>query len=162
MRDPKLDTPDASDTPVPAWLRSLVTWMDEAFVIPGTRFRIGFDAILGFLIPGVGDTLTAGSQVALLWAAFRAHVPRVVLARMVLNAGIDALLGVVPLAGDAFDAFFKANRRNLQLLERHRGRGPLKATAGDYFVVIAALAALAALLLLPFILLTLLLGSAFN
>jgi hypothetical protein len=162
MRDHKPDTSDASDTPVPAWLRSLVTWMDEAFVVPGTRFRIGMDAIIGFLVPGAGDTLTAGSQVALLWSAFRARVPRVVLARMVLNAGIDALLGVVPFAGDAFDAFFKANRRNLQLLERHRGRGPLKATAGDYVVVFAALGAVGALLLLPFVLLTLVLGAVFR
>jgi len=97
--------------------------MDELFAVPGTRLRFGLDALLG-LLPGVGDTAAAMASVYILSAAHRHGVPRVTLARMALNVAIDALVGAIPLAGDAFDVYFKANRRNVELLRRHIAAGP--------------------------------------
>lgn len=146
----------AAPPPVPAWLRTLVSWMDDAVRVPGTNLRIGLDALLGFLMPGAGDALTALSHLALVWFAFRARVPGVVLARMLLNVAIDALVGVLPIAGDVFDVFFKANRRNLELLERNRGQGSVRATPGDYAVVMGAMLGVLVVLTLPLILIALL------
>jgi len=108
----------ASASSVAPWIRGLVRLMDDAITIPGTSIRIGWDAILGLVLPAAGDAATAVSQVALLVAAVRARAPGVVIARMVLNVGIDTLVGSIPLLGDLFDVGFKANRKNLQLLER--------------------------------------------
>lgn len=98
-------------------LRRLADRMDARFRIPGTRMRFGWDSILG-LIPGVGDAAALLPGVYLIHQASRMGVRRSVLARMAANAGIDFVVGGVPLAGDIFDLFFKSNRRNLALLER--------------------------------------------
>lgn len=146
----------AAPTPVPPWLRTLVRWMDEALPVPGTNLRIGLDAVIGLLLPGAGDALTAASHLALLWFAFRSRVPRIVLARMLLNVAIDALVGVLPVAGDLFDVVFKANRRNLDLLERNRGQGSVRATSADYAVAVGAMLGVLVLLSLPLIVIALL------
>lgn len=142
----------------PPWVHALVRLMDEAIPIPGTKIRIGWDAIIGFLFPGVGDAASALSHLTLLYFAFRAGVSKVVLARMVWNVAIDELWGSVPIAGDLFDAGFRANRKNLELIDRnaHTRRGT---TAGDYIVVYGAIAAVIGIVLLPFILLGLLGGA---
>lgn len=119
----------------PPWVRALVRFMDDAIAIPGTRFRVGWDAIIGTLAPWVGDGIAALSHVTLIWSAFRAGLPRVVFARMLLNVAVDALAGSVPILGDLFDAVFKANRRNLELLERVARQPTRAATTGDYAIV---------------------------
>lgn len=96
----------------------LVHLLDDAFPIPGTPWRIGLDPILG-LLPGAGDALSSALSLALLREAVRLGVPRRVLQRMIFTMLIDYVLGLVPLVGDAGDVFFRANRRNLRLLERH-------------------------------------------
>ena len=102
-------------------VRGLSTLLDSAIRIPGTRFRVGLDPILG-LIPGIGD-LTAGAMGAYVLAvAAQAGVPRTVLVRMLANLGLDALFGSVPLLGDLFDATYKANNRNVALLEQALAR----------------------------------------
>ena len=127
------------------WLREFVRLMDNAFTVPGTRIKLGWDSIMGLLLPGAGDAASAVSHVALLLAAFQARVSKVVIARMVLNAAIDALVGVVPGLGDVFDVAWKANARNLELLERAERRGT-RATITDYvFVGLAVIAVLAVL-----------------
>jgi hypothetical protein len=144
----------ASAARAPSWARWLVTAMDDALPIPGTRFRIGWDAIAGFVVPGLGDAITAASHVALLVAAFQARVPAVVLMRMLWNALVDVITGLVPLVGDAFDVAFKANVRNLELLERAlhaEAHGRNAATRGDYAVVCAALLGLLAIIVTPLI-----------
>lgn len=141
-----------SAPPIRDWLRVLVRLMDDAFRIPGTDIRIGWDAILGFLLPGVGDAATAVSQIAILLAALRARAPWIVIARMILNVGIDSLLGSVPLLGDVFDAGFKANRKNLELLERLEGVGTRPARATDYVVVALAIGLVLALIAAPLVL----------
>jgi hypothetical protein len=103
----------------------LVFLLDQALRIPGTRWRVGLDGIVGLLFPGGGDALGALVSAALVLLAARQGLPRVVVARMVFNVAVDALGGAVPLLGDLFDFGWKANTRNLRLLERHRsGRPP--------------------------------------
>ena len=71
------------------------------------------------LIPGIGELTTPVFTVLLLFTGLRMRVPLVVLARMVLNTGVDALIGLIPVLGDITDVGWKANLRNLELLERH-------------------------------------------
>jgi hypothetical protein len=101
-----------------------VAWlMDRAFYIPGTRIHIGLDAILG-LLPIGGDVLTGLVQAGLVLVAFRYYkVPKIVAARMAANVLIDVAVGAIPLLGDLFDIGFKANTRNVQLLEAYRHPG---------------------------------------
>lgn len=119
-------------------LRTLVRLLDDAVRIPGTDFRIGFDALIG-LIPGFGDIAGGIMSVMVILAAARAGAPRSVIARMLGNAGIDMVLGAVPLLGDLFDAGWKANRRNLNLLERYLER-PTETRSASLLFVIGAIA----------------------
>ncbi len=136
----------------PAWLRLLVRFMDDAIPIPGTRYRLGLDSLLGFVLPGAGDAISGMSHIAILFSAFRARVPRVVLFRMVLNAAMDAATGAVPVAGDLFDVAFKANRKNLELLERTDRQPTRAATASDYAVLALAVFAVIVLMSIPVLL----------
>jgi hypothetical protein len=99
-------------------LRTLARVQDELFRIPGTRIRFGLDALVG-LIPGVGDALTGGVSVYLLVTATRMGAPPSVVARMAGNVALDLLVGAIPLLGDLFDLGWKANVRNVRLLEQH-------------------------------------------
>lgn len=103
---------------MPADVRRVAGWLDEAFTVPGTRFRIGWDSIVG-LIPGAGDLLTTLPALWIVMRALDLGVSKVVAARMVLNILIDNLIGSIPVLGDLFDAVWKANRRNVELLERY-------------------------------------------
>jgi hypothetical protein len=99
-------------------IRSFSRLMDNAFRIPGTPFRIGWDPIIG-LIPGLGDAIDTGISAYIIVMAARFGLPRSVLGWMIFNVGLEAVLGSVPLIGDLFDAFYKSNIRNLALLEQH-------------------------------------------
>ena len=99
-------------------VRRVVDVMDQRFVIPGTRFRFGMDALIG-MIPAVGDMLGMVIGSVVFFEAVRLRAPLRVLAQMLFNLWIDSVIGSVPVVGDAFDFVFKANRRNLRLLERH-------------------------------------------
>ncbi len=99
-------------------LELLAHWMDSAFHIPGIGLRFGLDAIIG-LIPGLGDTLTSLASLYILNAGRRYGVPRVTMLRMAANIAVDYLVGMIPLAGDAFDVVWKANQKNVALLRRH-------------------------------------------
>lgn len=112
--------------------------------VPGTRWRIGLDPLLG-LVPGLGDATTAVFAVALLGTSVRYGVPALIIVRMGLNIGFDLLMGLIPVVGDLSDAIFKSNARNLRLLQRH-ARGPREPTLGDYAVVGGVAAALAGLM----------------
>jgi hypothetical protein len=137
-----------------AGLRRIAQFLDNAFAVPGTSYRIGLDPILG-IIPGLGDLISPLFTIGLLLQARQLGVPKVVQARMMINAAIDALVGVVPVVGDLFDFAWKANARNLALLELH-AREERRGSAGDYaFVTLMILIALA-LAVLPIVLLGLL------
>jgi hypothetical protein len=136
----------------PAWALTLARLMDEAFVIPVLNVRVGLDAILGLVAPGVGDAVAASSGLVLVGLGFVMRVPGVVLLRMALNVGIDALIGAIPLVGDVFDVAWRANSRNVALIERFARPGT-KATTGDYIFATASCALIATVLLLPLFLL---------
>jgi hypothetical protein len=114
-------------------LRRWARLFDSAFRIPGTRIEFGLDPIVG-LVPGIGDLASPILTLLILWQGAKMRVPKVVLVRMVLNALIDAAIGFIPIAGDAFDVFWKANDWNLALLERHALAGA-HPTSGDYLFV---------------------------
>lgn len=99
-------------------IRRLSRLMDTAIRIPGIGFRIGLDPILG-LVPGAGDLITAGLSGYIILSAARFGLPRDILAKMLLNVALESTVGSVPLVGDLFDAYYKANMRNLALLEKH-------------------------------------------
>lgn len=92
--------------------------MDSLFVIPGTRIRLGFDAILG-LVPVAGDLLAQAIATYIIWEAHQLGVSKLTLLRMFGNTLIDTVIGSIPIAGDAFDVAFRANMKNLRLLQRH-------------------------------------------
>lgn len=91
--------------------------MDSAVAVPGTRWRVGLDAVVG-LIPGVGDSAGLLLSAWVVLEAWRLGVSRGTLLRMAANVAVDAVVGTVPVLGDLFDAGFKANQRNVRLLER--------------------------------------------
>ena len=120
------------------------SWLlDQAFRIPGTNVRFGWDVIVG-LIPGLGDLSSPVFGVMILMQAYRMGVPRIVQARMVINAVVDALLGLVPGLGNVADIFWKANSWNMTLLERHAQRGARPSRFDAVFVWGFVLAVLAA------------------
>jgi hypothetical protein len=92
--------------------------LDEEFRIPGTSARVGLDGIIG-LIPGVGDAITLVAAALMLREAKRLGVPRHQRARMIVNYAIDLIGGFVPIVGDVFDIAFKANKKNLAILQQH-------------------------------------------
>lgn len=138
-------------------LRRWAVVLDSYFRVPGTRIRFGLDAILG-LIPGIGDLSAPVFTGLILVQATRMRLPLIVQARMVLNAGIDMLLGLVPVLGDLVDVAWKANLKNLALLERHARPGIVPARS-DYVVVTVAIALLALVALAPMLLIAWLLAS---
>lgn len=96
-------------------LRRLAWLLDSSMRIPGTRWTVGIDALIG-LVPVLGDAAGVILSSYILFEAARMGASRGVLARMVLNIAIEGLVGSIPLLGDLFDAGFKANQRNIRLL----------------------------------------------
>ena len=108
-----------------AWLTKL---LDNQFTVPGTRFRFGLDAILG-LIPGVGDITGLAVSGYLMLRMIRYGASGYVVSRMLFNILLDAVIGVVPVLGDIFDFTYKANSRNLRLMEQHFGEQKYQGSA---------------------------------
>jgi hypothetical protein len=138
-----------SGAEIPAWAEGLARWLDHAFVIPGTRIPVGFDALIGLVVPGAGDAVGAFASLAFFYLGFKLRVPKVILLRMLLNIAVDAVLGLLPVLGDVFDLFFRAADKNLALLRKHGGTLRSAPDAGDYAIVAAGLITALGLLLLP-------------
>lgn len=116
-------------------LSRLIAWiLDDLVRVPGTNFRIGLDPVVG-LIPGLGDGSTAVFSSVILLQSLRAGVPRIVIVRMALNILINSLLGAVPGIGDVFSAWFKSNRKNYNLLQKHAGTRRVSTRADWVFVI---------------------------
>lgn len=97
-------------------LERLTKVMDEALVLPFLNRPIGLDALIG-LIPAAGDLITAAIAGYLVMEAKRLGASRWLISRMTWNVIVDSVGGAIPLAGDVFDVYFRANRRNLTLLK---------------------------------------------
>ncbi|HTV21602.1 MAG TPA: DUF4112 domain-containing protein [Polyangiaceae bacterium] len=111
--------PRSADVMLPPWLHVLVGISDDGLQIPGTRVRLGLDALLGTLLPGAGDALGGVTSATLMYVAWRRGAPRELLFQMLGNAVTDIGVGSIPVVGDLFDLGFHANRRNITLLEDH-------------------------------------------
>lgn len=92
----------------------LAHWMDRRYI----------DPLLALLLPGIGDALGAVIGLLGVFAAFKLRAHPLVIARMLLNLAVDALLGTIPFAGPVFDLFYRANSRNLELLRSRDVREP--------------------------------------
>jgi len=119
-------------------LHALVRIFDELIRIPGTNLRIGLDPLLG-LLPG-GDAAGGLVSAYAIVLAGRLGAPPSVVARMLLNVLMDTAIGTIPFLGDLFDVGYKANRRNLTLLEEYL-RAPGRARRSSQVVVVLAVAA---------------------
>jgi hypothetical protein len=117
-----------------AWL------LDSSIPIPGTRFSVGLDALIG-LFPVVGDLVGVFLSSYIVREAAALGVSRSILARMAFNVALEGLVGMIPFAGDVFDAAYKANQRNVRLLSAwlERPREAQRASRGFVFGVTAAL-----------------------
>jgi hypothetical protein len=132
-------------------LNVVATWLDDRFVIPGTRIRFGLDAIIG-LIPGIGDAIAAFASIFIVFSAWKRGVARVTLLRMVLNLAIEDTLGAIPVVGDMAHIAWKANRRNYKLLIRHIEQ-PHRHTWKDWLFLAALSAILMAIFIVPLLVL---------
>ncbi|HEY9897254.1 MAG TPA: DUF4112 domain-containing protein [Candidatus Sericytochromatia bacterium] len=122
-------------------VRRVSRLLDNAIPIPGTRFRLGLDPILG-LLPGAGDFVGAALSVYIVIEAARFGLPRKTLVQMVTNLVLDSVGGSLPILGDVFDATWKANSRNLALLEAHVATPEPTKAADRRFVIFIVLALL--------------------
>lgn len=107
-------------------VEALARLMDSAFEIPGTKFRMGLDGLIG-LVPVLGDFVSSLISSYIVWEAKNLGVSKFTLSRMMGNVAIDTLVGIVPLAGDVFDMAFKSNMKNLNLLRKHLEKNGYKA-----------------------------------
>jgi hypothetical protein len=132
-------------------LRSMKRWLDDAFRVPGTAIRFGWDPVIG-MVPWVGDLVTALFSCAIVLQAHKMRLPRVVVLRMLVNVAIDLVVGVVPFFGDVADVFWKSNSKNFALLELHADqvRPP---SASDWLFVIAVIAVIVIIALIPLLVL---------
>lgn len=101
-------------------LRRLAWLIDGAFKLPFTRFRFGLNGLIG-LVPAAGDLVLAGVSMYIINEARQLGVPTHILARMLANVAIEAAGGAMPVVGNFFDVTFKANLRNLALIEESLG-----------------------------------------
>jgi len=100
------------------WVDRLTDLLDTKFLIPGTNIRFGLDFLLG-LIPGFGDAVSLAISGVMIATMARHGVSARLVARMLFNVLLDAVVGTIPLLGNVFDLFFKANTRNLQLMRQY-------------------------------------------
>lgn len=99
-------------------LEAMEQLLEGMFVIPGTRQRIGLDAIVG-LVPVAGDVITAAMGAWIVWEAHNLGLPRWKLWRMLGNVGLDLALGAIPVVGDAADFLFRSNSMNMKIVRKH-------------------------------------------
>ena len=118
-----------------AALSRFAYWLDAGFRIPGTNLRFGLDPIIG-LIPGGGDAAGAVLAAWIVIEAVRLGASRATLLRIAGNVALDAAVGAVPFIGDIFDFAWKANLRNVALLERHLAAPGLAKSADRSFIVL--------------------------
>lgn len=119
-------------------LRAISHLLDNAIAIPGTKYRVGIDPLLG-LIPGGGDTVSALFSAYIIWEAAMLGLPRETLTRMFYNVLFDTVAGSVPVAGDILDVAWKANTKNVGLLEAHLHSPEPSKKADKWFIILLAI-----------------------
>ena len=99
-------------------LKLLSKRLDEIITIPGTKYKIGSDPIIG-AIPVVGDLLGSIISIYILYSGSKMGLSTKIISKMCLNIGIDFVFGLIPIIGDIFDIGWKANKRNVKLIENN-------------------------------------------
>lgn len=130
--------------------------LDDIFHIPGTNIRFGLDPIVG-LVPGLGDIISGLLSFLIVFAAWQRGLPRVTIMRMVANIGIDTVVGTIPIAGDFFDMLWKSNRMNYNLLVRYRSGRRKGLLWRDWLFFLLLTLCIAALIVLPIVVIVVLL-----
>src|SRR5687768_9364094 len=138
-------------------LRRIAELLDDAFLVPGTSYRVGLDPVIG-LIPIIGDLISPLFTIGMLLQARQLGVPKVVQARMLINVAIDTVAGAVPVLGDLFDFAWKSNEKNLALLELH-AHEERRGSRGDWAFVTLMITAVVVLAAIPLVLLGWLLSA---
>ncbi len=143
--------PQTVNVQSPADLLDLVSYlMDRCFVLPGTDVRFGLNAFF-LVLPVLGDIIPALVSLGILAVGLSSYrVPRIVAARMVLNSLLDISIGWIPVVGDLFDLWFKADTRNVRLLQEYMGTGgaPSRSTWRHWLFVVGVVAGVILLLVL--------------
>jgi hypothetical protein len=116
--------------------------LDDMWRIPGTKVRFGLDAVVGW-IPGIGDAMAGAASCFIVFASWRRGAAPVTLARMVANILLETMVGGIPLVGDVFHVFWKANRRNYRLLMREKTQPGVKTWRDWVFLSLVLLGAVA-------------------
>ena len=137
-------TPEIVD-PRLADVEALARWLDYAFELPG-GLRFGVGGFIG-LIPGIGDVIDALISLYIIYRAIQLGIPRVAIARMLVNVAIEALAGSVPVIGDLFDVAFKANLRNYRLLKSHLAQSGRQKAEDWLFLVVTIVIVIASIAL---------------
>lgn len=109
---------ETKDRHVDQQLEKISHVLDQAFRIPGTDIRFGLDPIIGFLLPVAGDSINALLSIYIVLKSISYGIPKVVIGRMIFNVALDYVVGSIPFVGDLLDFGFKANKKNVDLLNR--------------------------------------------
>lgn len=128
------------------WVNSMARLMDDQFVLPGTKFRFGLDPLLG-LLPVAGDLASFAMSASIVLTIARYGASGKVVALMLVNLALDTIIGSIPVLGNIFDFAYKANDRNVKLLQRHYEEGKYQGS-GKNIIVAAAVGVLLIFLLL--------------
>ena len=134
---------DVSKSPQLQWVNHWARLLDTKFTIPGTEIRFGADFLMG-LVPGAGDVLSMGFSAVLIATMAQHGASPMLVMRMLFNVALDTIVGTVPLLGNVFDLFYKANYRNAQLMREYYDEGK---HAGSIWPILAGIAAFFAVLL---------------
>jgi hypothetical protein len=126
-------------SPVAHRVEKVVHLLDSAIPVPGTRFRVGLDPLMGLFLPAVGDAVGGFVSLGVLFLAVQYRVPAPIISRMVLNIGVDTAIGAIPVVGDVFDFGWKANERNFELMAIHRGDLPRRSAPITYWFSVIGL-----------------------
>jgi hypothetical protein len=125
----------------------IASLLDDMFRIPGTQIRFGLDAVIGW-VPGIGDAMAGFASFLIVFAAWRRGAQVVTLVRMIANVLLETTVGAIPLAGDVFHVFWKANRRNYLLLIREKEQ-PGSNTRRDWMFLVIILFTVIAVVAIP-------------
>lgn len=146
---PDIQQPQIRPVSRMVWVERVSRLLDSQFRVPGTNFTFGIDPIIG-LIPGLGDLSSFAVSSVLLLTMARNGVSRKLLFLMAGNLMIDTVLGSIPILGSIFDFTFKANQRNIRLLQQHYDQGKHHGS-GIGIIIVTLLAVLALLIVVLYL-----------
>jgi|TARA_B110000263_G_C15271150_1_gene493562 hypothetical protein len=128
-------------------LKLLSNRLDEIITIPGTKYKVGADPIIG-AIPVVGDVVGSIISIYILYSGSKMGLSSLVIAKMGLNIGLDFIIGLIPIIGDIFDMGWKANKRNVELIENNINQSNENIFLNNLIVATLIIAILASFLII--------------